>query len=283
MALLVTGIEYHGRLARRDGRPANPGTYDLRFALHSDERIKRSCWTEEHTSVVVAPGGFFTVVLGLTTPIKAEYFSAGPRWASVRIVRRGELEDETGPRVPVLGGVVCLEQHTRRVVARLSRLEEAVTEAARGPQALDMQSSIEALHLRLGQLEDGRLDQVETLLRELARRVKSLDGDGRRMELLEERVDELDGPSGEIQELVERMDDLGALEVGADAIVSAVAVANRGGEKELEERIKRLELATAELGGRIETLLILMESESMAEATWDLPAASATDLDVTAT
>jgi hypothetical protein len=285
MALLVTGIEYHGRLARRDGRPANPGTYDLRFALHSDERIKRSCWTEDHTSVVVAPGGFFTVVLGLTKPIKAEYFSTGPRWASVRIVRRGELEGETGPRVPVLGGVVCLEQHTRRVVSRLSRLEEIATESARGPQALEMQETIEALHTRLGQLEDGRLDQVETLLRELSLRVKALDGDGRRMELLEERVDELDGPSGEIQELSERLDNLGATElgVGAGAVAGVGASAEPENDNELETRILRLEQATAELGGRLETLLILIESESMAEATWDLPAASATDLDVTAT
>jgi hypothetical protein len=277
MALLVTGIEYHGRLARRDGRPANPGTYDLRFALHSDERIKRSCWTEDHKSVVVAPGGFFTVVLGLATPIKAEYFSTGPRWASVRIVRRGELEDETGPRVPVLGGVVCLEQHTRRIVARLSSLEEVAAESAKGPQALEMQSTIETLHGRLTQLEEGRLDQVETLLRELSRRVKTLDGDGRRMELLEERVDELDGPSGEVQELVERLDSIG----GAEAV--AVTTVRPGDDAGLDDRILRLEQATAELGGRIETLLILIESESMAEATWDLPAASATDLDVTAT
>ena len=282
MALLVTGIEYHGRLARRDGRPANPGTYDLRFALHSDERIKRSCWAEDHTSVVVAPGGFFTVVLGLTNPIKAEYFSTGPRWASVRIVRRGELEEETGPRVPVLGGVVCLEQHTRRVVARLNRLEEVATESARGPQALEMQTSIEALHGRLSQMEEGRLDQVETLLRELSRRVKALDGDGRRMELLEERVDELDGPGGEVQELAERLDSLGPAEMGAEAGVAG-APAERGDDTELVDRIQRLEQATADLGERIETLLILIESESMAEATWDLPAASATDLDVTAT
>ena len=167
----------------------------------------------------------------------------------------------------------------------MSRLEEVANESARGPQALEMQSSVQALNERLGQLEDGRLDQVETLLRELSRRVKALDGEGRRMELLEERVDELDGPSGELQELVERMDDLGTAERGAGAGVgvSAATTEKREDDRELVDRILRLEQATAELGGRIETLLILIESESMAEATWDLPAALATDLDVTAT
>lgn len=278
MVPLISGIEYHGRLARRDGRPAPPGSYDLRFALHSDRRIKRSCWTEQHVSVQVNPGGFFSVILGLETPISPDYFNAGPRWASVCVVRRGEVEEETGLRVPVIGGIVCLDRRTRRAISRLDKLEEFWQEVRSGPQATDLLNSIQDVESRLDGLEGVRLGELDALVGDLRERVKALDGEGRRMELLEERVDDLDGPYGEVLEISERMDSLeegtGSVKKSGDAVDLVDA---------LNTRLERLEQTASEMGRRMESLLELLQDQAMTEGSWEPGSASSIDLDVGAT
>ncbi|MEE2752221.1 MAG: hypothetical protein VX519_12385 [Myxococcota bacterium] len=277
MGPLVSGIEYHGRLARRDGRPAPPGSYDLRFALHSDQRIKRSCWSEEHGSVQVNPGGFFSVVLGLESPISPDYFNAGPRWASVCVVRRGAVEEETAPRVPVIGGIICLDRRTRRAIGRLDKLEEYCQELRTGPQAVELQTAIEGLVCRVEGLETGRVQELEALVKELQVRMKELDGEGRRVELLEERVDDIDGPHGELAEIAESLE---AMEANP---LSESEEPTRGSTEELNQRLARLEQTASEMGRRLETLFELLQDPTISEGSWEPAAASTVDLDIGAT
>ena len=277
MGPLVSGIEYHGRLARRDGRPAPPGSYDLRFALHSDQRIKRSCWSEEHGSVQVNPGGFFSVVLGLESPISPDYFNAGPRWASVCVVRRGAVEEETAPRVPVIGGIVCLDRRTRRAIGRLDKLEAYCHELRSGPQAAELQASIEGLACRVEGLETGRVQELEALVKELQGRMKEIDGDGRRMELLEERVDDIDGPHGGLVEITECLEAIG------QSPFSENEEGGGGSAEELNRRLARLEKTAGEMGRRLEALFELLQEPGTPEGSWEPTTASTVDLDIGAT
>lgn len=208
---MLKGIEYHGRLTRTDGRPANPGTYTLKFALHSDERTRRTSWTEEVRNVTVNSGGFFSVILGLTIPMKADHFKTVPRWLSVRIVRKGEMADETGPRTPMLGTQVRLLDMLERLEKRIGKLEEHRQSSLDQPSPQRLSERLTKVEGRVTIVSDGDLPALMKRVERLLGRVDLLDCDDGRLDRVEDRLDDIDGSGGDIVDLNERVD---ALEKG---------------------------------------------------------------------
>jgi len=205
---MLKGIEFQGRLARRDGRPANPGTYQIRFALHADAVTRRGSWTEDHHDVAVAPGGNFAVILGLHTPLKGSHFKGSPRWLSVRVVRRGEVAEETSPRVPLTGAGILVAETLEKFAKRLERLEEAHDTLKSRPSTLDLLERTTGLEVRVTSLDQGEIPRIGRRIGTLAQRLDKVDGDDGRLERLEDRLDDIDGPDGDIIDLNERMDTL---------------------------------------------------------------------------
>lgn len=236
---MITGFEHHGRLCRRDGRPANPGSYDLRFALHGEKEGKRACWTEDHTEINVAPGGFFSVVLGREKTIKPSYFERGERYLSVRVLRKGEAENECTARIPFTGGLVCLQAAQGSIKTRIESLEAEHDERCGQPSPAELAQTIESLDIRIRRLESERLTALEKIVSTLSSRLDAIDGDGQRMDRVEDRIEDIDGSDGDIVDLVERMH---AVETVAPQLFDYLADENPAMELEaLEERVRRLE------------------------------------------
>ncbi len=236
---VITGFEHHGRLCRRDGRPANPGCYDLRFALHGEREGKRACWTEDHTQINVSPGGFFSVVLGQEKAIKSSYFDRGERYLSVRVLRKGEAEQECTARVPFTGAMVCLNAEQSSIKTRIDSLESEYEERSAQPSPAELAQAIESLDIRIRRLESERLNILEKAVLDLTKRLDSIDGEGQRMDRVEDRIEDIDGSDGDIVDLVERMH---AVETVAPQLFDYLADENPAMELEaLEERVRKLE------------------------------------------
>lgn len=205
---MLKGIEYHGRLARRDGRPANPGTYTLRFALHSDETTRRANWTEDHPEVQVNPGGFFTVILGMATPMSADTFKKGPRWLSVVVVRKSEPGEETVPRVPLTGGELLLLDALERLEKRVAQLEAFQQHREEMPSPIRLADRLEHVEGQVTIVADGDLPSMARRLERLAARLDAIDEDDGRLDRIEDRLEDIDGEDGDLIDLNERVDQL---------------------------------------------------------------------------
>jgi hypothetical protein len=236
---VIPGIEHHGRLCRRDGRPANPGQYELRFALHRDQVGKRSCWMEDHISVHVAPGGFYSVLLGQKKTIKPSYFDDGIRHLSVRILRKGEPEEETGNRTPFTGSIQQLGAMAEAQNQRIEQLESAETIRGAQTSPVVLDENLAALEQRVRTLETNRVTDLENLVKLLAERLLAVDGVGRRLDRAEDRIEDMDGADGDIVSLIERMH---AVEIVAPQLFDYLADENPAMELEaLEQRVLHLE------------------------------------------
>lgn len=198
---MVHAMEFQGQLRRADGRPAEPGTYDLAFGLHGDPDASRALWDEVVRGVAVDEDGGFRTVLGAGNALRAEHFDGSPRFLSVRIVRGGRREAELSGRVPVLGVVVQLGEEVRALAERLDAAERArdrATRTARRVRALrrrilSMESGegpIGALHARIGSLEA---------------RLARLEGPEGRLTRLEDELEDIVGPDGDLVDLSERI------------------------------------------------------------------------------
>ncbi len=250
---MFEGITFHGRLSRRDGRPANPGTYSLRFALHADASTGRSNWQEDQDGVNIGPGGFFSVVLGIVNPLRADHFVTLPRWLSVRVVRRGQPEEENGVRTPLLGETMRLAKINTQYEKRFKILESFREDAVAGPDPSRLATRVDGVDSRLKGIEDARLPNAESVLAELEKRVESLGGDDGRVTWLEDRLGDIDGPDGDIVDLVERME---RLEKKAPELFVMLEDEPRR-EALLRMRISTLEEMLNALGGELEQLRIL--------------------------
>jgi hypothetical protein len=236
---VIPGIEHHGRLCRRDGRPANPGHYELRFALHNDSQGKRSCWMEDHAKVHVAPGGFYTVLLGREIPIKPSYFDKGIRHLSIRVLRKGEPEEETGSRIPFTGTIHQLGALTEGLDRRIEKLEAAETARGAQPSQAELALGLEALDQRIRILETDRIENLEKWVHALAGRLLAIDGEGKRLDRSEDRIEDMDGSDGDIVDLIDRMR---AVEIVAPQLFDYLADENPGMELEaLTQRVLELE------------------------------------------
>jgi hypothetical protein len=211
---LVEAIEFHGRLQRSDGRPVNPGRYDLLFRLHTGLADDGATWTEQINDVAVAAGGFFHVVLGRQHPIRAQLFDHGGTWLSVQVVRDGRPAGEVGERIPLSGGIVRLGAavaELERQVADLGGGETIRLPTAPAPADEDLQllrRRTLKLHRRLQALEAGRgaVGTVGDRVAELESRLLRVDGEDGRVMRIEDELEDIVGPDGDVVDLLERMD-----------------------------------------------------------------------------
>jgi len=205
---MLKGIEYHGRLTRRDGRPANPGTYTLQFALHADGRTRRTSWSEEIRDVQVASGGFYAVVLGLNKPMKADHFKDAPRWLSVSVVRKGEITEEAGPRTPMTGTQVQLLDVLERLEKRVVKLEEYKKAQLDQPSTERLAERLSEVESRVTIVSDGDLPALVRRVERLMSRLDTIDVEDGRLDKVEDRLEDIDSEDGDIVDLNERMDAL---------------------------------------------------------------------------
>lgn len=198
-------MEFSGRLSRSDKRPANPGSYDLRFGIHASVGDDDPLWEEIVRGVDVVPGGFFHVVLGRSLPLEAVIFEELPRWVSVRVVHGRSVDEENGPRVPVTGLPVLLGHRLRTLESRMGVEPPVLVDEGEDR----IQVALRELEERLESLEN----ETEALdlgqqLRELQKRLAELDGEEGRLVHIEDELEDLVGPDGDVVDLNERMDQL---------------------------------------------------------------------------
>lgn len=263
---MARGIQFQGRLSRRDKRPANPGRYDLFFSLHPDPDSNRVLWSETIRGVEVMPGGFYYVVLGLKQPLNADLFSDGPRFMAVQVLRKGRPEGEHGARVPLLANEL-------RLAERLGRCEEALARATelqvkpsdethdeildKLPRLLShLTERVEELRTRVDALANAEhTTQVETRLAHLERRITELDADGGRLDRIEDELEDLVGPDGDVVDLNERMD---RIEGRAPELIEALrkreAQAAAAPPPSLTTRVDQIQAGLASLRTDVETI-----------------------------
>lgn len=212
--MVVHTIEFHGRLCRADGRPANPGTYDLLFSLYDGREAERTLWDEAVTEIPVAAGGFYHVVLGLRVALRAELFKEVPRYLGVRVIRGGRPAEEIGDRVPVLATDLRLAASHAAVEARLAALEAGGAGKRDAALTGKMRRRVVLLHRRLRRLEGGGgpLAGLSARIAGLEERLARLDGEEGRVVHIEDELEDIVGPDGDVVDLNERMDRLEARE-----------------------------------------------------------------------
>lgn len=232
---MVHTIEFHGRLSRADGRPANPGTYDLDFRLHDTADAITALWREEARDVAVAAGGFYHVILGFGTPLHPRLFASGPKFLSCSIARGARSGEEMGERVALLGATLRLEATVADLDARLAALE-IERQAVPALDGALIRRRLVSLRRRQRRLEGGGgvIGVLLTRLAALEQRVQRIDGDDGRLDRLEDELEDLVGPDGDVVDLDERMVAIERHRPDPYRIVDA-------GISLLEERIDRLE------------------------------------------
>lgn len=207
-------VEFQGRLARADKRPANPGRYTLLFRLHPAEGSERVEWEESVADVEVTPGGFFNVVLGLAEPLAPDLFESGPLWLSVRVSRESEIGDEHGARVPLVGSTARLGWRLAEVAERVGQLEEAieVDGASGGRDKLvnrlsHLREWLDELRERVASIESGQeAAHLRRRMDAMGIRIDDILREGGRLDRIEDELEDLVGPDGDVVDLNERMD-----------------------------------------------------------------------------
>jgi hypothetical protein len=121
---------------------------------------------------------------------------------------------------------------------------------------------------------ENRLPLVEEELDSLMRRMKALDGDGKRLELLEERVEDVDGSDGDLRDLLERMDHIE---------LKSPALFDDFGEEittvgELDTRLLQLEQVVTRIAQRLEQVCTVLEAQAAVDQTWQMEPVSSPDL-----
>jgi hypothetical protein len=76
-------LTYQGYLTDGDGDPID-GDVNLQFGIYAAETGGSPVWEELHNDVAVTDG-YFSVLLGATTPLNASAFTGGERWLQVSV------------------------------------------------------------------------------------------------------------------------------------------------------------------------------------------------------
>lgn len=201
---MVHAMEFHGRLRRADGRPADPGVVDLVFGLFASPDGGAPLWEEEVRDVRIGPEGEYHTVLGDLNALRPALFDGSTRYLAVRVVRGGRREAELSDRVPVLGLVVALGDEVRRIDGRVAAVE------AGGEAQVRTAKRVRVLRRRIRRLEAGEgpiaplLERIAALEARLAR----LDGAEGRVARLEDELEDIVGPDGDLVDLTERIEAL---------------------------------------------------------------------------
>lgn len=196
-------IEFHGRLCRADGRPANPGVYELQFRLHPGREGEATLWEEVVNDVPVAPGGYYHTVLGLAHPLRPTLFDGHPRWLSVRVLRDGRLGEEVSERIPVLGQSVQAAERHGQLEARLAAMEGRPTGA---DPRVNKRLRVLRKHVRRLLAGDGPHLALAERLDALEARLSRIDGEEGRITRIEDELEDIAGPDGDLADLTERVD-----------------------------------------------------------------------------
>lgn len=251
-------IEYHGRFCRADGRPANPGSYQFRFALYEGADGSTRVWEETHQGVRVAAGGFYHVLLGAQNPLPEDCFKGEPLWLAVQQIRSSKVGDEVGKRVPLLAQGLRAIEISMRTEKRMDEFETLLRRSGLLPDEGDVESEpwalrviglgeeLDALALRLGEAEKSGGRQGERQrLQALSDRVEALARLEDRVLNIEDEIEEIVGSEGDLAELTERLDNLAMPRAEADAARANAA------HKELATSLLKMEQG---LSMAIETL-----------------------------
>jgi hypothetical protein len=206
---MVHAIEFHGRLWRSDGRPANPGAYDLLFRLHEAADADRVVWEGRVLDVPVAAGGFYHVLLGEQAALRPQLFADGPCWLQVYVLRDGKAPDPASPRIPLLGSTLRLGAEVDGLDGRVTALEARAGEGAAGGSR-DTKRKLRVLHRRLKRLEEGggAVGVLADRVAQLEKRMGRLDGEEGRVVRLEDELEDIVGPDGDVVDLTERVEAL---------------------------------------------------------------------------
>jgi hypothetical protein len=205
---VVHALELHGRLCRKDGRPANPGAYDLLFRLHRDAETDDALWEDTLHGVGVVAGGYFHAILGERTALGPHLFDGTPRYLSTRIVRNGRSSEEAADRVPLLGGLIRVGDGLVELAQRVATLESA---APAGPaETATVRHRLIVLRRRLRRIEGGGgvLAPLVARLLAIEARLDRIDGSEGRIAHLEDELEDLVGPDGDVVDLGDRLDRL---------------------------------------------------------------------------
>lgn len=89
-------LSEQGRLFDKNGDPVTSAV-DIRFAIYADASTTTALWTETQTSVAV-DDGYFSAVLGDTTPLPDNLFNGAQRYLGVKIGTDAEMT----PRQPLV-------------------------------------------------------------------------------------------------------------------------------------------------------------------------------------
>ena len=90
-------VTYQGYLTDADGNPVD-GSADFRFGIYDAEAGGTALWEETHEDVSLN-GGYFTIILGTTTPLTTDIFTGGERWLQVSVDTGGGYTDMPRQRV----------------------------------------------------------------------------------------------------------------------------------------------------------------------------------------
>jgi microcystin-dependent protein len=90
-------LTYQGYLTDSGGDPIN-GNADFQFGIYAAETGGSPVWEELHNNVVVTDG-YFSVLLGTTTPLTTTAFVGGERWLQVSVNTGGGYTDLDRQRI----------------------------------------------------------------------------------------------------------------------------------------------------------------------------------------
>ena len=112
-------LEFHGRLARADKRPANPGRYRLQFQLHNQEKIggkrDRVFWEETLEARNVAAAAEYIVAKEAASAWRAPMQRMHVLGAMQLEKESGEVQSEGSPWA---GHVLAQDPQTAEVLGK---------------------------------------------------------------------------------------------------------------------------------------------------------------------
>jgi hypothetical protein len=82
-------MNYQGHLKDDSGVPLD-GTYDITFRIYASVSTPTALWTETHTGVTVREG-YFSVLLGYSTPLPDDLFAESDRYIGVTVAPYEEM------------------------------------------------------------------------------------------------------------------------------------------------------------------------------------------------
>ncbi len=198
---MVHAIEFHGRLCRAAGPPADPGLYDLQFRLHPGPADEAILWEDEIRAIPVLSGGYYHVILGSGNALPGHLFDGAPRYLSVRVLRGGADMEEVSERVPLLGLLLKLGDDLGGVEERVAALEAAQRDTR------TTRRRVRLLRRRMVNLEagEGGLLSLGSRIAAMEVRLVRVDGEAGRVSRLEDEMEDLVGQDGDVVDLDARL------------------------------------------------------------------------------